>query len=148
MKLAIDPHPFARGGSSAICWVSLMHIFQASLLAAWPDAGDSTAIIALQYWAVMGHGRLVLVMLMMTCALVAIAGAILRIGWIRILLLLPQQLLLGITAFGGLCATIQGAYLDHTAMPWPHIAADQVGYAALCGIHVVAMVKRARDPNG
>jgi hypothetical protein len=81
-------------------------------------------------------------------AALALVGAAFRVGLLRIAIFVPQHLLLGGMAWGGLLASYQGNYLDGTSMAWVHINADQVGYVALFVVHSSAIVRRCRDPNG
>lgn len=149
-ELRFDPHPFARGGSFAICSVSAMHIVQALLILYSPLAINATGLAALFYaFTSIGCRSLnVLSGTMVVTAVLSLMGAICCLGWIRLMIFLPQHFLLGIMAIGGMVAAFHGSYLDGTVKPWEHIAADQFPMLTLFAIHSSAIVRRARDPNG
>jgi hypothetical protein len=146
----LDPHPFARGGSVAICAVSVMHLIQAGLLLWSPAAGNATGMRALLTVldAAGGGSAEGAAPAMVIAALLAAAGALLRLGWVRLLIFVPQHLVLGVMALGGLYAASRGAYLDGTVIGWEHILADQLPLAALFVVHSSAILRRAWDPNG
>lgn len=151
MKLKLDPHPFSRGGSIAIISICAMHIMQASLLLYSPAAGNATSMKALLLTilalGIPGNDRALSYTMIIT-ALLALYGAMFRVGKIRLAVFIPQHLMLGVMAIGGLWAAAHGAYLDGTAMPWVHILADQLGIVALFVVHTSAIIRRAQDPNG
>jgi hypothetical protein len=152
-KWSLDPHPFARGGSVAIICVCVVHVVMALLLAVDSSAAGATEMTALiyafQYFlgvACPAHSCLIATMIV--SALLALIGALMRIGRVRLAIFFPQHVLLIVMAGGGCWAIVQGAYLDGTVMPRAHIAAGELAVVALCAIHSSAIVRRARDPNG
>lgn len=149
VRLERDPHPFARGGSFAICAVSVMHAAQAGLLFWTHAGGDSTPVRALLFilWT-FGIGPRVAIPILITTSALAMLGAMCRLGWVRLLVFVPQHFCLGVMAFGGLYAASRGSYLDGVVMPWGHILTDQLPISALFAVHTSAIVRRARDPNG
>lgn len=150
-SIEIDRHPFARGGSVAICMVSLMHLTQAYLLLRSGLASNATSLAALVYasrWVDPDDGRHLLAAILFCTASLALIGAFLRLGWIRMAIFLPQHFLLTVMMIGCMAAAWHGAYLDGTVKPWQHIAADQMTIVALWLVHASAIVRRARDPNG
>jgi hypothetical protein len=129
-----------------------MHIAQAGLLLHSSSAGGATNLMSLQivFSALGSHGyggRLVAA-IMISAAILALIGALFRLGRIRLLLFMPQLFCLGVMAIGGLSAAWSGAYLDHTPMPWDHILADQLPSGILFGIYWNAIIWRGREPNG
>lgn len=152
MKIALDPHPFARGGSWAIVCVSAMHIFQAAMMLTWPvKAYSATSLIALlKVFHVLGSpdGTHFLSAVMIASALFGLWGATCRMGWARLAVFVPQHILLGIMTGGAVWAWLLGHYLDGTVVPWQHIATDQIVLIALFAVHTSAIVRRCRDPNG
>ena len=123
-----------------------MHITQAVILTI-PGGSGATDMIALLRWAVFGTGHFVLFAVMITSAVLALYGALFRVGWPRITLFVPQIILLGIEALGGIDAASAGSYLDGTVVPgaFAHILNDQIGYACLLAIHFIAIIWRAQD---
>lgn len=154
-RFSIDPHPFARGGSVAICAVSAMHIAQAVLLMQSSAAANATPISALIYvfakfGSAVGLPYFVWWLPPALCASAALAlvGALFRLGWIRLAIFIPQHFLLGAMVVGSIYAVGQGAYLDGTVKPWQHIAADQIGMLALFIVYSSAILRRCSDPDG
>lgn len=144
-----DPHPFARGGSVAICSVSFMHIIQAILLFFLPAAGDATNMKAFLIFLKTVHvGLESTSVILIVTAILALFAALMRLGWIRLALFLPQHFILGIMTIGGLYAAYIGSYLDGTVMQWEHIFTDQLPLTILFIVHSSAIIRRARDPNG
>ena len=151
MRLGFDRHPLQREGSVAILGVSLMHLVQAAAMLLFASAIGATSLIALlrAFHALDSpDGQTFLSFCMVLIAVVGAAGALFRVGWARVLLFIPQQFILGVQAGGGVWATVLGAYLDGTVIPAPHIAADQIPFLILFGVHWYAIIKRCRDPDG
>ncbi len=147
----LDPHPFSRGGSWAILTISMMHIYQALILSWWPQAlraTDMTALfLALRMINLQIHVPS-LQIIMILSSILALIGAFFRVGRIRLIVFLPQHLIIGAMAWGGLYASYVGHYLDGTHVSWAHISVDQIGYLSLFSIHSSAIIRRYRDPNG
>ena len=144
----LDPDAFRRDGTAPLCLISLLLLCHACLLTFWPEAENATNLLALARWVVFGYGHGLLVVVLVTSALLSMIGAVFHVGRSRVLYFVPQAVLLGVMGYGGVDAAWGGAYLDHTAIPWPHILADQLGYLTLFGINIWALVARAHDPNG
>jgi hypothetical protein len=149
VTFAVDPHPFSRGGSVAICAVSALHLFQAFMLVWVHSAGNATPLRALLFvfWQ-FGVGLWLAIPLLSITATSALVATTFRLGWVRLFMLAPQHLFLGIMAAGGLYAAYRGTYLDGTVIPWGHILVDQLPVTALWVIHTSAILRRAWDPNG
>lgn len=151
MKFELDPYPFSRGGSVVIVVIALMHVYQAGLLHWWPSAIHATNLTAVSMafrFLHLANGIVCLQIIMYTAAALAVIGAFFRLGWIRVAIFIPQHLILGAMAWGGLLAAYQGHYLDGTQVSWAHITADQAGYVALFLMHSSAIIRRCQDPNG
>jgi hypothetical protein len=128
----------------------MMSVIQAALLVLRPMSGNATAVKALQValdYLVGSHPNVVAA-IMVACATLAMAAALLRIGRARLAMFAPQQFLLFAMAAGGLVAAWNGAYLDGTVIDWSHILSDQLVTAGLFAIHWNQTVRRSRDPNG
>jgi len=93
----------------------------------------------------MPHGMHVAAIFMLWSAILGLAGALLRLDWIRLALFMPQQIVLGIMAGGGMLAAHQGMYFDGTIVPWQHIYVDQMGMVALFIAHLFAILRRCWD---
>ena len=134
----------------------------AALLLQQPLAGNATPLTALlvAFRALHAPDGTTFVALCMICsALLGLIGAVMRLGWLRLALFMPQALILGFSAWGGFLATIHDHYLDGTAhypagppfygieIPWQHISADQMGLFALFVVHSSAIIRRCWDPS-
>lgn len=142
--------PFTRNGAVAICAVSLMHIVQGVLIlssASAVNATPTTALLVVFHAADSPDGARFMAIIVLLSAFTALAGTLLRVGWVRLATLMPQHFFLGIMAFGGMWAALHSAYLDGTARPWQHIATDQIGLVALFAIHSYAILRRAQDQD-
>jgi hypothetical protein len=127
-----------------------MSITQAALLVFSPVSGHATAVLALvvALGVLLGPHPNIVAGIMAGSAILALAGAMMRIGRARLAIFAPQQFLLFAMAAGGLVAAWDGAYLDGTVIDWSHILSDQLVTAGLFAIHWNATVRRARDPSG
>lgn len=133
-----------------------MHVVQASLMMYSLTTGDATCMTAMlltiaqvaKWLGTPDHYSQELTILLFVTATLAMVGVLFRLGRIRLAIFLPQNVVLGVMMVGGICAAWQGAYLDGTVIPWPHILADQLWTAILLLVHTRAIVKRAQDPNG
>ena len=145
-----DPRPFARDGTFTIVAISLMSIAQAANLVIWPVSGHATAVFALlvAFSVIVGQHPNIVAGIMVGAAILALAGALYRIGRIRLAMFGPQQFLLLVMAAGGLKAAHDGAYLDGTVINWAHILSDQLVTTVLFVTHWNATVRRSRDPYG
>jgi hypothetical protein len=150
MKWPLDPHPFERDGTFTIFVISAVSLVQAGLLVFRPVSGHATAVMALlvTFSYLLGNHPDIVAAIMAACAVLALAAAVLKIGWARLALFAPQQFLLFAMAAGGLLAAWNGTYLDGTVIAWSHILSDQLVTAGLFAIHWNATVRRARDPYG
>lgn len=127
----------------------MMHLCQAFLMLLYPSAAGATPTLALLstlHALYRPDGPHLMSAIMMATADLALVGAMFPVGRWRLAMLLPQHLILGIMALGGWLAVSQGAYLDGTVIPWPHILVDQVTVTAIWVMHSNAILRRARAP--
>jgi hypothetical protein len=118
-----------------IYYAIFLHGIWALMILASSDPFGSTPVHVLEI-----HPRIVTSLLLGGTAAMAVLGIRKRgttAGW---LLLLPQQILLMISAVGGIAAAVLGHYADGVARPNLFIAADQLPgiVAAVC--HTFAIV--------
>lgn len=146
LGIEFDPHPFIRGGSVCIVSVSVMHILQGFMLMQFPATGRATDVI--MFLTVFHASKIGAELLLISGGFLGFFGAVLRLGFIRLMLFLPQHFFLGIMALGALVAVIQGSYLDGVIMEPSHILADQLPIFALFIVHSSAIIRRSRAPNG
>lgn len=135
----------------AIVAIALMHVYQSWLMyknVAALGATNLTAVLLAFRFNHLANGMAYMQLMMCAAAALALFGAFCRLGWVRIVIFIPQHLILGAMAWGGVYAAHVGHYLDKTPMAWSHISADQFGYVALFVVHSSAIVRRCRDPNG
>jgi hypothetical protein len=139
-----------RAGTQDIVVICALHLYQLTVMVFAASAANATCIRALfdllrlvvaqdgvEYIYVFVYGAVAL----------ALIGAFGKLGRARLAMLIPQQLVLSGMAYGGIIATIRGQYLDGTPIAAAHISVDQAGYGALCVIHLLAIIRRARVPN-
>lgn len=149
----LDLKWFARGGSVAIVSIAISQIAQAVLMLVYPESAPlATCLIAvakgLQWLGAPVSVTFTAAVLILT-SLEALFGACFRIGYVRLLLFTCQQIILTLMLGGGVLAALGGRYLDGTAVASPHIVTDQVCLLSpLWLIHVSAIIRRCRDPNG
>lgn len=151
---AVGAPPPSRLASSVIVVISLMHVYQASLILWGHRAGNATALRAvIEVFRIMQHPDMV-ASAMVASAVLAVIGTMFRLGWARMLIFfIPQNIFTAAMAAGGLVATYDGAYLDGTRtypdgspIGWAHISGDQVAFSALLVLHFLATWRRCREP--
>jgi hypothetical protein len=143
----LDSIAFWRNGSAVICIISGWHFVQSLMMIFYPSAANPSSLLALQRWVAFGIVSVSvpwLIAAMLASVALAVYGTLFRIGWPRLGFFVPQQWLLSIMGWGGLYATVHGAYLDGTRIPGPHIFNDQSVYIAMFIAHVWAMGFRSR----
>lgn len=149
--MKFDPRPFARAGAFDILVVSGMHTVQFVCTMFWSSAVGATCIKGLSdSLGLLGlpGDRLTVVVVVSGAVVLALIGDLCRIGRVRLLLLVPQNLVLMVMAGGGVHAAYAGRYLDGTLIPSPHIANDQIAYLALFIVHSRATWARCMDSTG
>jgi hypothetical protein len=151
MQWKMEVHPLRRLGAVTILAVTIMHIVQAVLFVMDRHAGDATgltAVLGLIHAFRYPLAGLALPPILLLSAGLALYANFFKLGWWRLALFAPQQLLLGIMATGAVAAGYDGAYLDGTVKPWQHIIADQLPLIVLFFVHIRAILHRAWDPDG
>ena len=134
-----------------VYYAVLLHGIWAIMLLFSDEPFGSTPVHTLRF----GH-RFVTAAVLLAASAVAVRGVRLRgtrAGW---LLLLPQQILLMVSAIGGIVAAFLGHYADGVTRPGLFIAADQLPgvVAALChtfaivDLHRRHRIRRMRSPLG
>jgi hypothetical protein len=151
LKFEFDTNPFWRRGSSIIFVVSGLHIMQALMMMIWPVSSGATCLLALVrvfHSAGSPDGLHFISFFMLASVLLAMYANLMKIGKSRLFLFIPQHILLGIMAGGGVLATWEGRYLDGTVIPWQHVWADQSMILAAFLMHTLAILLRCWDPDG
>ena len=123
-----------------IVWgATILHVIIGSLLLLYPDAGKSTGPAAVvDLFTITPAG-----IIMLASSVLAVAAIVLRRGGNRLhlALVLPQQALLYIAAFGGLAAVLEGEYADGVTRPYEFILTDQLPIMLLALLHTLAVVE-------
>jgi hypothetical protein len=127
-----------------IVWgATLLHIVIGTLLLLNPAAGRSTGPAeVVQFLGLTGAG-----IAMLTASVLAIGAIVLRraADWAIIGLLLPQQVLLYVAAWGGFQAILNGQYADGVARPYEFILTDQLPIMLFALIHTLAVLELPWD---
>lgn len=139
-----DRYALFRAGTITILCVSAVHLVIAVLLVLYPSAVAATSTLAVRgaIHTFDGMEPQPVALSLLVSALLAAWGALCSHGWARVFLFVPQQIVLGFMAGGGLAAAVLGHYLDGTVMAWPHILVDQSAWLSLFGAHAWAVVRR------
>ena len=132
---------------------SLMFVAWSVLLIWLPAAVLATPVSPL---ASLFGSRALVIAVLLAAALLAQSAIVLHRfpqrrlipAWLLILALSPQQLLLLISAFGGIRAAVDGHYADGTVRPWQFIVADQLPVILLALIYTAAMLAAGRVQEG
>lgn len=138
-------------GTQDITVVCALHLYQFTVMAFQPSAADATCIRALfdiLRLFISEDGTEYIYGFVYGAVALALVGAFAKVGWARVAMLIPQQMVLAGMAYGGFIATIHGRYLDGTTVPAAHISVDQSSYIALCAVHLLAILRRAKVQNG
>lgn len=134
----------------AIGLVSFMYVAWAVLLISLPAAAHATPVSPI---ATLLGGRIVTIAILLGAAVLA-QGAVwfhrrrTLLDHLLILALIPQQLLLLVSAFGGIRAAVDGHYADGTVRPWQFIVADQLPVILLALVYTTAMLAMSRVQEG
>jgi hypothetical protein len=118
-----------------VYYAVLLHGIWALMLLASDDPFGSTPVNSLFF----GH-RFVTAAVLLAASLMAVRGIRrkgTRAGW---MLIVPQQVLLMVSAVGGVVAAFLGHYADGVARPGLFIAADQLPGVVAAVCHTFAMV--------
>jgi hypothetical protein len=136
------PRPGRGASLYVILYACLLHYVWALLLALSPAAAHSTPVAVIV--SALG-GRWQAVAALLACAVLAQLAPLAR----RVLLpvfLVPQQLLLLMSAGAGLYAASAGHYADGVARGWPFILGDQAPVILVAFLYTTALLTyRAAD---
>lgn len=127
-----------------------MHITQAITMLLYPAAMKATStlgVVRAFEWLNIPDGYVHTAEVMIVCALTALVGTFFRWDSIRLLLFIPQQIILGLMVGGALLAIALGRYLDGTPIDSAHIFVDQCVWIILFLLHWDAIKRRSREPN-
>lgn len=144
----LDPNRWLGENAAlyVILYACLLHYAWAGLLAYSPDAGHSTPVAGVI--DVVG-GRWQAVAVFGITALLAQIGVMRRKPMrLRSLMLLPQQIVLLISAEAGLHAVIAGHYADGVLRPWPFILSDQLPMILVALLYTSAILVTGRRHAG
>lgn len=127
--------------SIMVSYAIVMHLVWAVILAFGdPGVTDATALNALSRFI---HPIPVLIFSITAAALMAVWGMLTSLPWV-VLLLMPQQILLMMSAAGAFEAIWLGQFADGTIRPRDFIAVDQI-YSILAAVgHTFAIALHAK----
>lgn len=129
-----------RSFSIMILYAVTLHLAWATILQFDPSAMDATALHALSRW---GLSPTSLSILIAACAIAALAALSTRKPTWMLFLLLPQQILLMMSASGAIEAIWVSQFADGVVRPRGFIAADQL-YSVLAAVgHTTAIIRHA-----
>jgi hypothetical protein len=123
-----------------IVWGAIfLHIVIGVLVLTDEAAGRSTGPAEVVQWLGATGGAVA----MLSASALALTSVFLRRApnWTRLVLLLPQQLLLYVAAWGGLHAVVNGHYADGVDRPYQFILTDQLPLMLLAVIHTLAVIE-------
>jgi len=122
-----------------------LHLLWASLLLAGSEAPKhATALYALAELFPAKTGLAIILVTVAWCAMYGIVKHKLSVA-ARVMLLTPQQILLGISAAGALRAMILGHFADGVARPHTFLIADQSPAILALMIHTATILYLARS---
>jgi hypothetical protein len=136
-------------GKYIILFATLLHLFWAVLVAIDIHAGNATSLSIL--FALCDNSRAAVIALLFSVALAALLFLDRRVRvkvgnpWMT-LLLLPQQLILWLSAGAGIYAVSIQRYADGIVRSWAHISADQVPMVLTALLYTVAVLEATRSP--
>jgi hypothetical protein len=139
------------GSDAVIACVILDHLIEAGLFLTTTTSNGSIGMHALlRAFRGAGPHQFIISAAMLASCLLAIVGQWGRLvqGWRRLLLLLPQETLLLITALGAALALMLGHYADGVIRPRPFILADQLPRLLGPIVYGAAMLARIRGGSG
>ncbi len=106
-----------------VLYCTSLHLAWAIIISKSHEATGATPVAAL---AALFKSDDALVIVLISAAILSMAGLISRLPW-TVVLLMPQQSLLLISAFGAFAAIVGSQYADGIMRPREFIAADQIG---------------------
>lgn len=133
------------GGLLGIWYAVFLHLTWAVTLLFTAQAAHSTA---LNGPATLFPNRFGLALLLIVVAGSAVAGVFLRLGIPKVLLLVPQQVMLGLSAGSAIYAIVVGHYADGTTRSAAFILADQVPAVLALLVHSLSILYVTAILNG
>lgn len=128
-----------------IIYASLLHYAWAALLAYDPAAGNSTPVHVLVHYC---GGRPQAVFVLLLTATMALCAPLVHHPAVRRamlpVLLIPQQIILFMSAGAGIDAALVGHYADLTPRPWPFILSDQLPVILVSLLYTTALLTIGR----
>ncbi len=124
-----------------VLYCTALHLAWAILISKSHDATGATPVSAL---ASLFKSDTALVIVLVSAAILSMVGLVSRLPWM-VVLLMPQQSLLLISAFGGLAAIVGSQYADGVIRPQEFIAADQIGTILAALGHAGAIIVSTYD---
>ncbi len=128
-------------GACMVLYCTAIHVIWACLILENHAATGATPVSAL---ASLFKSDGVLAAVLLLVAALSIVGLISRMPW-AVALLMPQQSLLLISAFGAAAAIISAQYADGVIRPQEFIAADQAGVILAAPAHAIAIIISTYD---
>ncbi len=137
-------------GKYIVGYACLLHFLWAILIGIDSRAGNSTPLSIL--FILFGHNRALIISLLLLVSAMATAFLSFRarqIFNIRVLtvLLLPQQVILWMSAGGGIYATLIQHYADGVPRSWVHILADQLPVILAAFLYTTALLETRTLPD-
>lgn len=130
-----------RPASLMILFAVALHLWWTLMIALDAAALHATGVASLYRYI---HHRDVLAAVIGAAAVMALSGLFVRASWM-VLLLVPQQVILMMSAAGAIDAMWLAQFADGVIRPRAFIAADQM-YSVLAAIgHTMAIIARVRE---
>jgi hypothetical protein len=121
-----------------VVWgTTLLHAVIASMLLIDPAAAQSTAPAEVVQYL----GRVPAATAMFAASALAVFVMLRAPGEWSLVLLMPQQILLYVAAWGGLQAVVDGQYADGVLRPYAFILTDQLPVMLLALLHTLAILE-------
>ena len=117
---------------------ALMHLVWAYCLLVDPSSINVTAMYGIKFLAL---SLPTTILVLYAVAALALCALPLRSGWGRVLCILPQQVILLISAVGVLRAMWFGEFADGTLRTSPFLIADQIPVLLLAGFHMLSVYR-------
>lgn len=135
-------NPFSR---LIISYAITLHLIWAGLVLGWPDQIQATPLNFLLFYIRWPVLTFFLIGVAGWAAYGSVYGAEYQKPWRRILHLIPQQVVLIVSAYAALWAVFSGHYADGTIRHWAFILADQVPQILVAIFHTAAIVGIAKN---
>lgn len=123
-------------GSVMVLYCVVLHIIWAALVISDPATTSATPVAVLSHIFI-SDAALFSILIVASC--MSLIGLFSHLPW-TVVLMIPQQSLLLISAFGAIGAIVSGQFADGVVRPQAFIAADQahIILAAIC--HALAII--------